>query len=636
MASVFLSYDHDDADRAETIALALEKAGHSVWWDFHVRGGQQFSKVIEDALKAADVVVVLWSANSVESGWVRDEAAVGRDSGRLVPASIDGTQPPLGFRQFQTIDLSTGFGARRNPKIDPLLVSVALAAGADGQAESTPAKLPRPSVRARNMLGGAAAAVLAVAAIAAGLAWQAYGPADPITVVAVAPTDSSPASHGLARDLLARLGETEPGQERGVRLVNADARDRANLLIEVGASSEEGQRRANLVFVDPKSKMLLWSKELQRPSGSGGDLREELGRTAALALRCALDAYQGGSQILAADILKLYIKGCAEVDDADYETALSLVPAFRQVVAAAPQFEAGWSKLLILETGLPEFSNDPELLRRHIASARHSNARLPAAYGAEMHLLPMDAWAKKLAIADHGVAENPKDSWLRELRAEVLFAVGRRGESVDDFRHAARADPLSQRVRSEYARWLGLAGQTQAAAQELREVERIWPKSASLGAIKFGFHLRYGDPRFAMQMLRSGKLPSYFARWESFLQARMNPTPANVDRALRDARLLYERDPTDLQHYVQALSIFDHEPELLTLLMKVPVDEAKSVTAATFRPAANEFWHNPGSLAYAKRVGLLEYWRTSGKWPDFCLEPDVPYDCKAEAAKLGT
>ena len=72
MAGVFLSYARDDTPKARQVAAALEKAGHSVWWDLHVRGGTQFSKVIEEALKAADVVVVLWSAQSVESPWVRD------------------------------------------------------------------------------------------------------------------------------------------------------------------------------------------------------------------------------------------------------------------------------------------------------------------------------------------------------------------------------------------------------------------------------------------------------------------------------------------------------------------------------------------------------------------------------------
>ena len=30
---------------------------------------------------------------------------------------------------------------------------------------------------------------------------------------------------------------------------------------------------------------------------------------------------------------------------------------------------------------------------------------------------------------------------------------------------------------------------------------------------------------------------------------------------------------------------------------------------------------------FAKRLGLLDYWRTTGQWPDFCKAPDRPYDC---------
>ena len=115
MAGVFLSYDRDDTAKARPVASALEKAGHSVWWDLHVRGGAQFSKVIEEALKAADAVVVLWSRNSIESPWVRDEAGAGRDRGILIPVSLDGAEPPLGFRQFQTIDLSAWKGRKSAP-----------------------------------------------------------------------------------------------------------------------------------------------------------------------------------------------------------------------------------------------------------------------------------------------------------------------------------------------------------------------------------------------------------------------------------------------------------------------------------------------------------------------------------------
>ena len=141
MASVFLSYDRDDADRAPHFAHALEKAGHEVWWDLHVRGGAQFSKVIEEALKAADVVVVLWSQHSVESAWVRDEATAGRDTGRLVPVTIDGTEPPLGFRQFQTIDLSRWRGRGTPPQLKTLLADVESMAPAGGQRQAPSAPL---------------------------------------------------------------------------------------------------------------------------------------------------------------------------------------------------------------------------------------------------------------------------------------------------------------------------------------------------------------------------------------------------------------------------------------------------------------------------------------------------------------
>jgi hypothetical protein len=38
---------------------------------------------------------------------------------------------------------------------------------------------------------------------------------------------------------------------------------------------------------------------------------------------------------------------------------------------------------------------------------------------------------------------------------------------------------------------------------------------------------------------------------------------------------------------------------------------------------------------FAKRIGLVNYWRESGMWPDFRQAPKLPYDCDTEAAKYG-
>ena len=203
MASVFLSYDREDAERARSVALALERAGHSVWWDRHIKGGAQYSNEIEEALKRADAVVVLWSAQSVQSAWVRDEAAAGRDSGRLVPVRLDGTDPPLGFRQYQTIDLSHWKGRGKPAPLIELLAAVGAAAGAPASVDVRPT-LPRRRFRIKPMLIALAFAAVIAAAIGA---WKFSRPR-PIPTVAVMAVDSSAATRNLARDLaihLARL-----------------------------------------------------------------------------------------------------------------------------------------------------------------------------------------------------------------------------------------------------------------------------------------------------------------------------------------------------------------------------------------------------------------------------------------------
>jgi hypothetical protein len=43
---------------------------------------------------------------------------------------------------------------------------------------------------------------------------------------------------------------------------------------------------------------------------------------------------------------------------------------------------------------------------------------------------------------------------------------------------------------------------------------------------------------------------------------------------------------------------------------------------------------DPRFLQLAARIGLVDYWRNSGKWPDFCSDPKLPYNCQAQARAL--
>lgn len=104
MIDVFVSYKSDDRERVRPIVEALENAGWEVWWDKHVEIGRAFDREIENAIDDAKCVLVVWSASSVDSDWVRNEASEGLDRSILVPVAIDDVRPPLAFRRQQTVN----------------------------------------------------------------------------------------------------------------------------------------------------------------------------------------------------------------------------------------------------------------------------------------------------------------------------------------------------------------------------------------------------------------------------------------------------------------------------------------------------------------------------------------------------
>ncbi len=154
MASLFLSYSRADASRVGPLAAALEGDGHKVWWDRHITGGDEFADAIERALESAEVVIACWTEHSVHSGWVRDEAAVGRDKGLLVPVSLDGCLPPLGFRQYHTIGLVDWNGQPESPDLDSLRAAIAEKASGTSQPRAVPPARASPGALVSNCAGG--------------------------------------------------------------------------------------------------------------------------------------------------------------------------------------------------------------------------------------------------------------------------------------------------------------------------------------------------------------------------------------------------------------------------------------------------------------------------------------------------
>lgn len=179
MADLFISYSRHDRDRIERLAGLLEQAGWSIWWDRRLHAGNSFDKVIETAIDEARAVIVAWSEHSVDSDWVRAEAAYAVEEGKLIPVRLDAAAPPLRFRHVQTIDLSGWRGADDEEAARALVADIAAMIGTPGSptgpVSPAPARAPRPVTSARARWIALAAALAVGLALAGGAVFMLRG-----------------------------------------------------------------------------------------------------------------------------------------------------------------------------------------------------------------------------------------------------------------------------------------------------------------------------------------------------------------------------------------------------------------------------------------------------------------------------
>src|SRR5262249_54002528 len=106
MTDVFISYAHEDQGFVLRMIPALEAQGFSVWWDHNIPPGKTWDTFIAEGIASAKCCIVLWSPHSIKSDWVKEEATLARDAGKLLPAVIGNADAPVGFRRIQAANLS--------------------------------------------------------------------------------------------------------------------------------------------------------------------------------------------------------------------------------------------------------------------------------------------------------------------------------------------------------------------------------------------------------------------------------------------------------------------------------------------------------------------------------------------------
>jgi adenylate cyclase len=433
VSRIFVSYARDDVDAARQLAEGIAQAGHDVWWDRHLHGGSRFAKEIDRALKNADAVVVLWSEASLDSAWVQDEAAEGRDTGRLIPAAIGAAKPPLGFRQFHTIDLGSWNGHGRPEALAELLDAIDQTCGSDARQEKS-------SVSERTETRPKASICVLPFVNMSGEPEQEYfsdGISEDIT------TDLSKVS---ALEVVARnTAFTFKGQNLNVMDV---AKQLSVSHVLEGSVRKAGSRvRINAQLIDGATGKHLWADRFDRDLTDIFRIQDEISKAIVDALKV---------QLLPQERKAIENRGTTNVD------------AYNLYLMARQQWIGGGQGNPSREVAIVRLCQQATLFDPDYAQAwalmALARAELRFWHGRDEDAVP---------AAERAIEINPGLAEAHCVKARYLEEEGRAEEAEKQVRTALKLDPESWEVNREAARMLFRHG-------HIREAIPFFEKSASL------------------------------------------------------------------------------------------------------------------------------------------------------------
>jgi len=585
--TAFLSYSRDDRERVMPIISALEAAGLDLWWDGLLAGGDTFAHTTEAALETAQAVIVAWSGRSIQSHWVRDEATRGRDRGRMVPVSLDGTQPPLGFRQVQYIDLSQWRGKAGAPEFAELMRAIERVAASPASQLSFAGGLPpaRPVNRRRALAisGGVAAATLA------GLAgWKAglFGGGAAINSIAVLPFDNLGGdasqnyfSDGLSEELRATLSLNRQ-LEVAARTSSSSFRDsdksakviagalHVAFILDGTVRRAGNALRITAQLVDGASGFETWSQIYERKADDVLAIQSEIAMTVADALSASISKASdargvriGGTRDARA--YDAYLQGLALYQLAASErTDRQALAAFDQAVRIDPRYAAAQ------------------------AARARALAVIASSYGKHVRL--GDTYASAIAGARKAVELAP-DMAEGHAALGLALMIGRLdlGAARQPYQRSFELGFGNAAMLTGFADFAANLGQFADARAAIDRAERLDPLNASV-------FRSAGIVEYAARDFAAARKP---LRTALSLNARCN----NAHRILGDMALLEGDAKAALEDYAQ-------EPSQVSRLRGLAIAEARVAGAAAGERRLAELVAQFGDNALYQQAQVLAQW----------------------------
>ena len=531
---------------------------------------------------------------------------------------------------------------------DLLEVCEVAAPGADALA-------PPPNSEKGHRVVDEAAPIAAAAA-----PWPTAAAAEPVlAVLAFDNLSSDPEmqffSDGVSEEIIQRLarganlkviGRTSSFQFRGERKAEAAQSLQCSHLLDGSIRRAVGRVRVSAHLMEVASHTTLWSERYDRGLEDIFAVQDEISESIAHALDQAFSSVP--TPALEPAVYDLYLRSSPKSYAPD--ELRTHVGVLELVTQRAPQFAAAWGRLAYLRSFLRFY--EPFAGRAASGARVNDEAQRALALDAQN----IDAMAAQLFVLAPFGRFIEADVALERLRRAPGSGDGRRyigwllrhfgwmREGLEASEQAYRLDaldPMSANLVALARMAAGSIGEAVPVFEEL--VERMpnmsFPVSSLLRAYAFQQEWAAVDRLLALAEKRQLR---EFQDGLAFIRAKRDPSPERLG-AWRDALYAHVRRTgwVDVSRLVYAahLGLVDEAYRAAETARLGPGGTAEDImgpdgyrTLLLFQASMPELRNDPRFARLCARLGLVEFWLATGKWPDCAAE--VPYDFKRACADV--
>ncbi len=389
--------------------------------------------------------------------------------------------------------------------------------------------------------------------------------------------------------------------------------------------------RVSVRLDDVAAHRTVWAQTFERDSARASALRLEVAAAAVSVLRCASEARGERARLREASVVML-LRICEVSSDSGSAERLQLA---RQLAEAAPRSSLAHGRLALESVNAVQSAPDEmraQLLLQATNAANTAlrlNPRNGSAAAVKAWLLsPDQTWIEQERTLLEFLNRTPDSPELNALYSSFLREVGRNEEAVAYLERVFALEPLSPFRAGNLGWGLAIVGRHHDAQALLNRMAARWPENEEIAWGRFRTSLWYGTQSETLQILAGNAWDRETkACWRTTIEGMAATSGVARRNAASEARRCFRDNPYQLFEVLVSLGDIDGALEIAETI------EEQS-NRMYFVPGLRAFRQDPRFMPLMHRAGLTTYWLQTGHWPDFCAEPDLPYQCREEATRV--